>query len=543
MRNSKRKLALFCTVMLIASVFGQFVPTAAAEIPAQSLSIALGTEPETLDPVRYGGALYVGAEGGHILNNTYEGLLREVNRKLVPAIAEKYTVSSDGTVYTFTLREAKWSDGQLLTAKDFEYAWKRALDPAITADGSYYLYCLKGGQAYNEGSGKVEDVGVTALDNKTLKVTLTAPMPHFLSLTTYHNFMPVRKDMVEEGGEDWSKNPETAISDGPFKLVEYTAGKQIVIEKNVNYWNASNVRLNKITAVFGDDEAAAVKAYSENKIDMLDLIAFDSIPSLKAKFPEFKILTEHSTFYYAFNTEKVPMNNIKVRKALSLAIDRDAITARFAKPGQNPAGGLIPMGFKDSQGREIRKVAGEYGLIQNTSRVKEAQKLLAEAGYPGGKKFPVITILLNKSPEHEAIAKAVQAMWKQNLGIEAKVVCKESKDYRADIGKGDFYIARSGWGADYPDPMTFLELWTSNAYYNDAHWKNAEYDKLIAAASKVNGKERDHLIYKAEKMLIDNAVIAPLYYLTDPILVKNHVKGWEKCILSYLWFGSSYVAK
>lgn len=542
MKNSRSKLALFCAVIFMASVFGQFVPAAAAA-PAQSLTMSLGAEPETLDPALYGGALYVGAEGGHIINNTYEGLMREVNRKLVPAIAEKYTVSSDGTVYTFTLRAAKWSDGQPLTARDFEYAWKRALDPALAADGSYYLYCIKGGQAYNEGSGKVEEVGITALNDKTLKVTLTAPMPQFLSLTTYQNYMPVRKDMVEKGGEGWSKNPQTAISEGPFKLTGYTAGKQLVVEKNPNYWNVVNVKLDKITAVFGDDEAAAVNAYGENKIDMLDLIAFNSIPSLKAKFPELKILPEHATFYYAFNTQKAPMDNAKVRRALSLAIDRNAIAEKYAKPGQNPAGALIPLGFADSQGREIRKVAGEYGLVQNPDSVREAQKLLAEAGYPGGKNFPAITILLNNNHEHEAVAKAVQAMWKQNLGIEAQLVVKETKAYITDKDNGDFYVARSGWGADYPDPMTFLELWTSDSYYNDSHWKNTEYDKLIAAAGKSGGKDRDQLIYKAEKMLMDNSVIAPLYYLTDPILVKNHVKGWEKNTVSYLWFGNTCIAK
>ena len=547
MKHLKQRLALVLSLMMVLSIFTA-PATASADTKKttkpQELTLNLGPDPLNLDPAFYGGALTSGCEGGHILNNTFEGLMREVNRKLVPASAEKYVVSTDGLTYTFTLRDSKWSDGKAVTAKDFEYAWKRVLDPKAPMDYSFLMYCIKGAQDYTDGKGSADNVGVKALDEKTLQVTLTSPTSYFPTLTALHNFMPVRQDMVEKNPANWSKTAETAVGNGPFKISSYTPGKKIVLIKNENYWNAKVVILKKITASITEDEAAAVAAYKKNKLDIVDITNHQDIPALK-NITTLKLLPEHMSYYFTFNTQKAPMKDVRVRKALSMAIDRNFLIKNATKPGLFPAGGLVPIGFRDSQNKEFRGVATEYGLVNNPDTIQAAKKLLAEAGFADGKGFPSIEITFSATaPEHENIAKAIQSMWKANLGIDATLKKMDSKEFYGILGKGDFTIARQGWGADFPDPISFLDRWTSgNADSNGTFWKSEKYDQLIATSLKTTGTEKDAALYAAEKMVIDEMIVMPIYYLSDPVLVQNHVHGWEKTVLSYWWFGNTSISK
>lgn len=549
MKIFKRYFALLCIVLLLISISGEFVSaeisTPEKPLSPQLLYLSLGPDPTSLDPSFYGGALTDGYEGGHIINNTFEGLLRQINGKLEPAIAEKYEVSDDKMTYIFTLRDTKWSDGQSVKAQDFEYAWKRSLDPTTASDYAYLLYVLQGGLEYNEGTGKSEDVGVQALGDKTLKVTLTSPMPHFLHMTTLHNFMPLRKDMVEADPENWSKNPKLTVSNGPFKITEYIEGNKIILDRNEDYWNINNIRLDRIIASIRPEVSLELEDYKANNVYMVDTISHQDLASLKEQSLNVTLLPEHMVYYYIFNTSKPPLNNINVRKALSLAIDRNLIVIKAAKPGQNPASGIIPKGFKDSENHDFRMTAGNYGLTDNPNQIKEAQRLLAEAGYPEGKGLEPVEILFNLKPEsekHEEIAKAIQEMWKQNLGIEVHLQGKEFSEFREAMKQDNFMIARSGWGADYGDAMTFLEGWTTEGYGSyQTKWQSAEYDKLIAVSHLSSGKERDELLYQAEKLFMEDMPILPIYYLTDPVLVKDYIKGWEKTILSYWWFGNTTI--
>lgn len=529
----KKKLALLCIMILLSSILTGFVSK------EKELNWNIGQEPLTLDPVFYAGAFYESAEGGHIINNTFEGLMREINKKLEPAMTEKYEISKDKMTYTFTLRNARWSDGKPVTAQDFEYAWKRALNPEINSEYAFYFYCIKGAKQYNEGKLDEKDVDIKALDNKTLEVKLIEPTAHFLNLTTFQNFMPVRKDLVEKDPINWSINPTTAICNGPFKLLDYKFGDKIILVKNQNYWNSNNIKIDKINAMMVE-KVEAVKYYDENKIDIIDAIPDREIQNLKLKFSELKILPEHTTYYYTINTTKSPLDNVKVRKALSLAIDKDMLIQKTLRQELFPANGFVPNGFKDSQNNEFRKIA-DCNLNKPNDRIKEAQELLIESGYPNGEGFPKIEIAFNLDPEHEHIAKMVQEMWKNNLGIDVKLQGKQIKEFRDDINEDNFLIARSGWGADYSDCSTFLNLWTSNLGDNEANWKKDDYDKLIEMSEKAEGKQRDELLYKAEKMLMDEAVIIPLYYLGDAVLVKDNIKSWEKTILGHWWFGNSYI--
>lgn len=256
----------------------------------------LHADPKTIDP-----GLNSAVEGGHIINNMYDGLMRKDDSGLRPAMAEKVDVSDDGLTYTFHLSDAKWSDGQPVKAADFEYAWKRVLDPATASEYSFQMYYIKGGQEFNEGTGKVEDVAVKAIDDKTLQVELIAPTPYFLDLTTFYTYMPVRKDMVEKDPENWAKNPATAIGNGAFKLKDYKTGDRIVLVPNENYWDKAGVKLTQIDALMIVDQSTALTAFEAGEIDFIDEVPNQEIPRLLAESDTFKILPYIGTYYYIFN--------------------------------------------------------------------------------------------------------------------------------------------------------------------------------------------------------------------------------------------------
>lgn len=272
-----------------------------ATTPDNNLLWNLGSEPKTLDP-----NLNSAVDGGHIINNTFEGLMRKDDSGLHPAMAESYTVSEDGTVYTFTMRDgAVWSDGKAVTAGDFEYSWKRALDPATAAEYGFQMFYIKGAQEYYNGNGTVEDVMVKALDDMTLEVTLSAPTPYFLDLTTFYTFMPIRQDMVEADADNWSRTPATAIGNGAFKLAEYKPSDRIILEKNENYWNAADVKLEKIEALMITDQSTSLTAFEAGELQIIDEIPNQEIPRLLAEDSQFQIMPYVGTYYYIFQVEGI----------------------------------------------------------------------------------------------------------------------------------------------------------------------------------------------------------------------------------------------
>ncbi|QXM06508.1 peptide ABC transporter substrate-binding protein [Crassaminicella indica] len=499
----------------------------------------ISSEPKTIDP-----QLNSASDGGHIINNTFEGLMRERDGKLEKAMAESYDVSDDGLTYTFHLRDAKWSDGKPVRAQDFEYAWKRALDPNLVPEPSEYafqLFYIKGAQDAYEGKGSLDDVAVKAIDDKTLEVTLNAPTAYFLNLTTFYTYMPVRKDMVEKDPKGWARNPEIAVSNGPFKLADYIMGDRIILEKNENYWKADDVKIDKIEALMIVEQSTALTAYEAGEIDIIDDLPTQEIPRLKAENPTFMIWPEVGTYYYIFNVTKAPTDDVRVRKALSLAIDRKAIVEKVTKGGQIPATGFTPPGLLDAEGKEFQKVAGDYGIDPNAAKVEEAKKLLAEAGYPNGEGFPEIEVIYNTSESHKAVAEAIQAMWKENLGIDVKLANQEWAVFQDTRHQGNFSIARAGWLGDYADPMTMLDLWLSYSGNNDAQWNSPKYDKLIEDSKILTGQERFKLLYDAQKLMMDEMIVMPIYYYTRPQMVSEHVKNWEKTKMGHWFFGRAYI--
>lgn len=500
----------------------------------KTLKVNLARVPQSLDP-----QFSTDTSSNHLVNNTFEGLMREVNGQLQPAMAQKYEISQDKTVYTFTLRDAPWSDGKQVTADDFAYAWKRALDPENASEYAFQLYAIKGAQAYNAGEGKVEDVGIEVVDQKTLKVTLKEPTPYFLHATTYPIFMPTRQDVVEKDPEGWAQNPKSAISNGPFKLAEYKPMERILLVKNEDYWNAKNVKLHQIAYDMIADAVTMLEKYNAGELDVMEDMLVEGMDLSKIQKEEMHIFSRIGTYYYIFNTKQKPLDEKKVRRALTLAMNRKEIVEEITQIGQKPATGFVPFGIATTNGEDFREKAGNYAIDPHKAKVEEARKLLAEAGYPKGKGFPEIEIMYNAHSSHKRIAEAIQKMWKENLGIQTKLVEETWINFMTKRSEGDFFVAKSGWIGDYPDPINFLGMWTSASSMNDVQWHNAEYDALVEASKEVSGIERDELLIKLEKILMDEAVIMPIYYYTTPGMVKKHVKDWERASNGAWFFGNA----
>lgn len=531
----------------------------------------LGVDPRTFDP-----GLNNANDGGHIINNMFEGLMRDDGTGLEPGMAESYEISAnaegvEGTVYTFKIREgAKWSDGQPVTAKDFEYSWKRVCDAATASEYSFIMApYIKGANEYLTGTGSRDDMAVSSPDDNTLVVELNFPVPYFLSLTTFYTYLPVREDIVTANGEGWEKKPETCISNGPFKLEEYQTGSHISLVKNENYWDADSVKLEKIKALMIVEATTALNGYENGEIAVLDSagIPQDEIPRLKAEDPYFRIAPRVGTYYGIFNVDAEPTNDVRVRKALTLAIDQKQICEQVAKGGQQPATGFIPTSLKYSTGESARQLDAdgntvpEYGLDPNVAQVEEAKALLAEAGYPNGEGFPKLVFLYNTSEAHKKIAEALQEMWKTNLNIDVELSNEEWATFQDTRRLGNFTMARGGWLGDYDDPMTMLDLYTSYSGNNDAQWRwnlqptvaphdtilnesNKEFDEVIAAAQRATGVDRDKLLKRAEEIMMEEVITFNIYYYTFvQIIDESVVEGVSMTTMGQFIFKDAELVK
>lgn len=495
----------------------------------------LSYDPKTFDPV-----MTTSPDGGYLINNIFEGLLRDVgDGDIQPACAESYEISDDGTVYTFKIRHGlEWSDGTPITARDFEYSWKRICDPNTASPYSFiFTPYVKGAQACLEGTGNRDDVKAEATDDYTFRVELNFPVPYFLGLTTFYTYMPVKQDIIEKSGDGWEKNPDTCVSNGPFKMIEYQVGSHIMLQKNENYWDKDAVKLPYIKALMIEEANTAMSGYEAGEIAILSKpsIPADEIPRLRAEDPNLIITPQIGTTYDTFNVDAAPLNDVRVRRALTLAVDRKKLCEQVMKGGQIPATGVVPPALSFSDGTCFRKLdengnpAEEYGIDPAKAQVEEARELLKEAGYPDGQGFPTLTYIYDTNQNNKKTAEALQEMWKTNLNIDIELRNMDYAVYLNAKTSGDFMIAASGWTGDYADPMTMLDLFTSSSGNNDSQWRwneqpvvapddhtlnpeNKEFDEVIYRAQKTMGKERDELLKRSEEILMENAVVLPLFY-------------------------------
>ena len=505
----------------------------------QTLIWNIGADPKTLDP-----GLNSAVDGGHVINNTFEGLMRDKGGKLDYAIAESHEVSEDGLVYTFHIKEdAKWSDGKPVTAADFEFAWKRVADPATASEYSFIMESgnIKNASKIIAGEMSKDELGVKALDEKTLVVTLEQPTDFFLSLTAFATYMPVRSDMVDNEGA-WAKDPAKAVSNGPFKLTEYKMGDQLVLVKNEEYWNADSIKLEKIVGKMIVDASTHFTAYNANELQIISEPPSEEIPRLIAEDPTFYSVPQIGTYFYVLNLNNKLYQDPQVRQALSLAIDRKQIVEKVVRGGQEPTTGFMPPSIKDNEGKDFKEVGGDFGPVEgDTTKAKE---LLAAAGYPNGEGFPEIEIMYNTGSGHQIIAEAVQEMWKKNLNINVKLTNQEwavFQETRNNIAYKD--IARHGWIGDYLDPQTMLEIFETGSPQNNAGYSNPDFDAHMKASRTTIGKERMDHLYAAYDILMKDLPMIPIYHYVNNIMVKDSVQGWEFNPLGKFWFGDTQIVE
>jgi oligopeptide transport system substrate-binding protein len=461
-----------------------------------------GAEPETLDP-----SIITGQPEGRIVNALFEGLTTfNAQGKTIPGMAESWTVSDDGKIYTFKLRkEAKWSDGQPLTASDFLQSWKRTLSPETAASYNYQLFYIKNAQAFAEG--RITDfsqVGVKALDDHTLEVTLENPTPFFLDLCATPPLQPVPVERVQQYGDDWVK-PGRLIGNGAYVLEDWKINDRIRLRKNANYWNVKNVALKTIEALPISVATVAFNFYAGGLADLIvdkNLTPHALLDAIKGS-RDFHSAPFLGIYFLRFNCSKPPFNDERVRRAFAMTVDKRRIVEKITRAGELPATSFVPPGMAGYQAPE--------GLPYDP---EEARRLLSEAGFPGGKGFPLTTFLYNESQQNRDIAVELQAMWLQHLGVKVNLTLQEWKVYLNSLSSLDYGIARSSWVGDYPDPNTFLDMFVTGNGNNRTGWSDPTYDRLIAeAARETDSAKRYDVLRQAESILISQqAPVCPIFY-------------------------------
>jgi oligopeptide transport system substrate-binding protein len=466
----------------------------------------------------------------------FEGLVSEDPRDLhpVPGVASRWDISPDGLSYAFYLRaDARWSNGKPVTADDFVQSWRRILSPSLGAENANLLHVIRGAEAFNRGVTKdFSSVGVSASDERTLRVTLEHPAPYFLSLLTNTAFYPVpiasisAEGALDRRGNPWTK-PGHLVGNGPFTLASWEPGRGIALVKSPTYWDAPAVALKGIRLLPIDSLESEERDFRSGQLHLTDALPAGRVDAYLSGRPEtrrfLRIDPYLGTYFYRIETGHPFLGDSRIRKALALAIDRRAIVERILRGGQQATGALTPPG--------VGGYTPPVGLVTN---YPEARRLLAAAGHAGGKGLPPFEILYNDSESHRLIAEAVQEMWKRQLGVEARLVNQDLKSVLAARRTGSYQIVRSSWIADYEDPDSFLNVWRGGSGNNETGWTDPGYDALLFEADRtVNPETRQSLLKKAETLLLESAPIIPIYHYTHVFLIQPSVQGWYPNLLDH----------
>lgn len=510
-----------------------------AGIQPEALVWNMGSEPKTWDPTLSSETL-----SEYITITMFEGLTRQTEDGFEPGIAESWDISDDGLTYTFHLRKANWSDGTPLTAHDFEYTWKRLCDPTVASPSAAGVTdYVVGAAEYLAGTGTADGVMARALDDYTFEVVLKNPAPFFLNRIASDIYCPVNKKCVETG-EGWEKRPETFICNGPFKLAEYQIGSHILMVKNEEYYDADSIKMPAIKGLMINDENTSLQGYKAGDIHCTELIPAEEVPKLLAEDPNLIVMPTTGTKYLDFNVDRDPISDVKVRRALTLAINRKLITDQITKAGETPASGFLPITTQKTDGSSYRTVqenglpAPAFGISPDSADVETAKKLLAEAGYPNGEGFPEVELLYYTGESDKKICEALQQMWKENLNIAVTLRNEDKNVALQTKQEGKFDISLSGWSAGYYDASQMMKQFKldSGCY---AQWRYAEhpsaphdhtlnpgqkaFEDTYQAAMAAQGEERDELWAKAEAILMEEAPACPLYYYVTKALVNEDV--------------------
>ena len=449
-----------------------------------------------------------------------------------PALAERWEVSADGLVYTFHLRPGlKWSNGEPLTAQDCVDSWRRILTPSLAADYAYLFYIIKGAEAFHRGrQPDFARVGLAAPDPRTLQVTLERPVPYFLQLLPNTPWLPVNVRAIAAIGDPYRRGtpwtrPGRMVTSGPFLLKEWISSQRVIVAKSPLYWDQARVRLNEIHFSLADNEDVEERAFRSGQRHVTEALAPSKIAAYRQQSPGLlRIDPYFNTFFLRFNTRRAPFTDPRVRQALSLVIDRAALADKILLGGQTPATTFV------------HPLTPGYTPPEQPGRdVAAAQRLLAAAGFPGGRGLLPITLTFANSNNFRLVAEAVQEMWRRDLGLQVQLVNREFKTLLDERRRGDFDILFSNWLGDYPDATTFLDLLRRDNGNNHTGWADPAYDALLdEAARTLDPAARSALLRRAEALMLAAAPIAPLYFNTHVYLLQPSVKGWQPTLLDQL---------
>ena len=475
--------------------------------------------------------------GSEFARDLFEGLMsQDEDGNLVPGVATGYEVSDDKLTYTFTLRpEAKWSNGDPVTASDFVFAWRRAADPATASPYQWYmgLMSIANGEEVIAGDMPPEELGVTAVDDHTFQVTLAAPLPYFPQMTTHATTFPAPQAVIEEFGKDWTK-PENMVSNGAYVLTEHLPNERSTRERNEMYWDNENTIIDKVVALVINDENVALTRYMAGELDRTEVPA-GQFPRLSEEYPEEAIsFPRLCNYYYTFNlSDSGPeaFKDVNVRKALALAVDRKIIVENIMAGGQPEAYTFTPAAVAG-----FEPPATEMTGMSQADRDAMALELLAEAGY--GPDNPLtFEMIYNTSEAHEKVAVALSQMWKQKLGVEATLANMEWKVFLEERGNQNFELARGAWCGDYNEASTFLDLLDSASGYNDGKYANETYDGLLQDAKTAD--DTTPLYTEAEQILAAEMPVIPIYHYAGVYMMDSDVGNWPVNNVEQNWYSKN----
>jgi len=486
---------------------------------AATLNIHNGGDPTSLDPQKISGDWENRIDG-----DIFEGLVTEDPKdNPIPGQAASWTISPDQKVYTFKLRDGiKWSDGTPVTAQDFVFAFQRLMDPKTAAQYAYLQYTIKNAENINKGEIKdLTQLGVKAIDDKTLEITLENPTPYFLNALMHYTAYPLPKHVVEAKGDSWVK-VENIVTNGPYKPVEWVPGSHVSNVKNDQYYDAKDVKIDKVNFYTLEDQSAALKRYRAGEFDILTSFPADQYEWIQKNLPgQAHVVPFLGTYYYVLNATKPPFNDKRVRQALSMAVNREVIGPKILGTGELPMYSWVPPGTANY---------GEPAYVSwkdepYKQKVEEAKKLLKEAGF--GPDHPLKAQLrYNTNDNHKRIAVAIAAMWKP-LGVDIELYNTETKVHYDEMQRGQVEIGRAGWLADYNDPINFLNLLSTGVEMNYGRWSNPDYDALIKQGNEeIDLKKRAEIYKKAEQLALDDSAAIPIYYYVSQNIVAPKVQGF-----------------
>ena len=509
-----KNLTLSSVLCAVVLAFASCVATAA------TLNLHNGADPASLDPHKVSGDWE-----NRIVGDMFEGLVTEdAKAEPIAGQATDWTISDDGLVYTFNLREGiQWSDRVPVTADDFVFALQRLVDPATAANYAYLQYTIKNAEAINKGDiTDLSELGVRALDDTTLEITLESPTPYFIGALTHYTAYPVPRHVIEEHGGDWVK-VDNIVTNGPYKPVEWVPGSHVTTEKNTAYYDSDRLQIEGVKFYVLEDASAALKRYRAGEFDILTAFPTDQFEWMQENLPgQARAVPFAGLYYYVINNQLPPFDNPNVRQALSMSINREVIGPQVLGTGEVPAYSWVPPGMANyPEPYTVTWKDMPYG-----EKVETAKSLLSEAGF--GPDNPLeLQLRYNTNENHKRIAVAIAAMWKP-LGIEVELYNTETKVHYDELQNGELEVARAGWLADYNDADNFLNLLKSGVAYNYGRYSNSEFDALIDEANAVTDTQmRADLLRQAEQLALDETAAIPIYYYLSRNVVSPRVSGFE----------------